>query len=100
MPRLPDPVHHCCSEARSSSTGVAKPSGTLYLFSGISYEKNIHKDPGKCWQCAGSAGIYMHVLVPIPYRTIAKRHAMTGSGLDCYAVTLPAPWFQRGRKKK
>ena len=37
-------------------------SGTLYLFSGISYEKNVQeKDPGKCWQCAGRS---MHVPVP------------------------------------
>ena len=32
-------------------------SGTLYLFFRNSHEKNVQKkDPGKCWQCAGSAG--------------------------------------------
>jgi hypothetical protein len=29
----------------------------MYPFSGISYEKIVQKkDPGNCWQCAGSAG--------------------------------------------
>jgi hypothetical protein len=29
----------------------------MYPFSGISYEKIVQeKDPGKGWQCAGSAG--------------------------------------------
>ena len=58
-------------------------SGTLYLFSGISYEKNVHKkDPGKCWQCAGCAGTCpVRCLL---YRSIVKLDAMTGSRLGRY----------------
>jgi len=71
-------------------------SGTLYLFSGISHEKNVHKkDPGKCWQCAGCAGTCpVRCLV---YRAIVKRPAITGSGLGRYAESGPAPGFRRGR---
>ena len=76
-----------------SGTGEYEPSGTsgtLYLFSGISYEKNVHKkDPGNCWQCAGCAGTCpVRCLV---YRSIAKRRAMTGSGLGRYKESRPAP---------
>jgi hypothetical protein len=50
------------SSAVSHPAGYSGPgtSGTLYPFSGISYEKIVQKkDPGKCWQCAGSAGFFM-----------------------------------------
>ncbi|MCK9630767.1 MAG: hypothetical protein M0R30_03915 [Methanoregula sp.] len=36
---------------------------------------------------------YMPVPGPFMFRTIVKRHAMTGSRLDRYAETRPAPGF-------
>jgi hypothetical protein len=37
---------------------------------------------------------YLPGPVPILFRAIAKRHAMTGSRLGRYAETRPAPGFQ------
>jgi len=62
------------------------------------------KFPGLTWRelCgrtllrAPLAGFRARPFARFPHRAIAKRHAMTGSGLGRYAETRPAPGFRRG----
>jgi len=66
---------------------------TISGYSGKSYEKIVHKkDPGNDPQCAPCA--------PFMFRTIVKRHAMTGSRLGRYAETGQPPYFSGDGKNK
>jgi len=81
---------------------------TISGYSGKSYEKIVQKkDPG-----SRENGVHgardgtapspkrsgtRPVRCPFMFRSIVKRHAMTGSRLGRYAETRPAPGFWRGR---
>jgi len=99
---LPGSVVPCISDTVVSLLGGTW--GTLTPFSVKSHEKTVHKkDPGNDLQCAPCAPPRSLTLAkrsgtctvrcPFLFRSIAKRHAMTGSGLGRYAETGQPPGF-------